>query len=662
MFDDQLRPMKLLITVAFLACGATPAPAEEPPRPAQLISVLGSEIDAGLSRRKVREAFDRYQAFSDGRLDHSAGKKTWSDKTGNCRLGWFDRLMRRQIDTPQVAEKFSRRLHKMVVAGHLQDLVREMAAKLDAPITAGGLKAAGDSMDLLIDALNAARRGFDGAMAPLDVAERLDLETNLYVTTTQQVKSSGAIFPEKDAARRLCNLLERMDRGSLHAAALALVSLRDQAVSGTLARLPANDTQAPAGVEGPVHAVVRADAGLIIIGGPGTNVYHLDDLVEVCAIVDFAGDDVYHEGTTSRNRPLLVLIDHAGNDRYVGTKPGVQGSAILGLSALFDLSGDDVYEAQDVAQGACLGGIGIHVDMAGNDTYRAKRRAHGSALGGIGLLVDRAGNDSYHAALFAQGFGGPLGFGLHDDLTGDDRYYAGGLYLDSYDDTPGYAGFSQGVGAGPRGSANGGIGVLLDGGGDDLYECDYFSHGGAYWFAIGIARDFGGNDRRVGSTRLGFDGKPRGEKIFLRWGHAWQAHYGLAFLIDDEGDDVYGGDIVGLGFSWDIGVAALIDLGGDDHYQTPAASQGQGAQAGIGILFDVGGDDVHEGDNTGHAAANVSYHPMPDCGGNFSFAVNYEGRDTYNGKVLHNVDLERASPQGFLIQRGQTPTAAQLQR
>ena len=44
------------------------------------------------------------------------------------------------------------------------------------------------------------------------------------------------------------------------------------------------------------------------------------------------------------------------------------------------------------------------------------------------------------------------------------------------------------------------IEVLLDGGGDDTYEFDYISHGGGYWFAAGFARDFGGNDQRLGAT------------------------------------------------------------------------------------------------------------------------------------------------------------------
>ena len=67
------------------------------------------------------------------------------------------------------------------------------------------------------------------------------------------------------------------------------------------------------------------------------------------------------------------------------------------------------------------------------------------------MLIDRGGHNDYHAAMWAQGFGGPLGFGLLEDLVGDDHYYCGGLYPNSYKpETPGYEGWGQGVGAGIR--------------------------------------------------------------------------------------------------------------------------------------------------------------------------------------------------------------------
>jgi len=90
------------------------------------------------------------------------------------------------------------------------------------------------------------------------------------------------------------------------------------------------------------------------------------------------GNDVYHEGTVSPQRPVLVVIDLAGNDRYEGTQPGIQGGALLGISMLIDVAGDDVYDAKDIAQGSAVGGVGILIDFSGNDRYRGLRRVQGT--------------------------------------------------------------------------------------------------------------------------------------------------------------------------------------------------------------------------------------------------------------------------------------------
>jgi hypothetical protein len=498
-------------------------------------------------------------------------------------------------------------------------------------------------------ALADARRSWDAALAPLSDEEKNDFRANAYDVTTKQVVGNSHTFPDKVAGRRICNSIEKMNRRALYEAAVALIPLTNREVLERLKSWPHNQHLTVPGVEGEVRDVIQTPAGQILVGGTGDNVYDLDALPDVAVVVDLGGNDTYREGTVRARRPVMIILDRDGNDTYRGEKPGIQGGAVCGVSLLVDVAGDDKYEAQDVAQGACVAGIGLLIDAAGNDTYRGLRRNQGSAMGGIALLVDHSGNDSYHSSLYAQGFGGPLGFGVLDDLAGADHYYAGGKWPDPYDDSPGYDGWSQGVGSGARGIANGGIGMLLDGGGVDIYECDYFSHGGGYWFAVGIARDFGGNNQRLGATRLAYDGSERAEKRFLRWGIGFQAHYGVGFVIDDEGNDVYGGDIVGLGFSWDVGVAGLLDFAGNDQYLL--GDGGTGNEAALGILFDHGGDDSYGSKGYGNAPAKVSYHPMPECGGNFSFSINIGGRDTYGGGSLNNVEQERGSPGGFFIDR-----------
>ncbi|MDZ7620092.1 MAG: hypothetical protein U1E05_24075, partial [Patescibacteria group bacterium] len=235
-------------------------------------------------------------------------------------------------------------------------------------------------------------------------------------------------------------------------------------------------------------------------------------------------------------------------------------------------------------------------------------------------------------------------------------------------ETPGYEGWAQGVGAGLRAVANGGIGVILDGGGDDVYEFDYFGHGGGYWLGVGIARDFAGNDQRLGATRVAFDGKPRTQRRYQRFGNGFACHYALGFLFDDEGDDVYGGNIMSTGFGWDLGVGVLADFAGNDRYEAAGQhAQGSGAQASVGILFDHEGDDVYLGRGQGYASPSISYHPMPRCGGNFGFVIDYGGDDQYGSGARNNAYTVRGSQGGFVIDRpkigetegGEEPVPAQ---
>ena len=597
------------------------------------------EVQAGLAERGQQEKFDLYQAYSDGRLDASEGTNTWSDKTGNCRLAFVDSLMRNQLDSPVMAERFTRECHAAITdpSKGLQPILTIAGGKLDVKTAVASGEAGSSPLESARGAVARAEEAFATSLAPLTSEQIAFLRAHLYDVTTAQMEGTAAYFRDKPTGRQLCDLLEKMDRRSLIEAGLHIASLVDCDLLSSLQQ-------------------IESDGGAkdgVLIGSSADDSYTLDELHDVRLLVDPGGNDTYLEGTLASNRTVLAVIDLGGNDTYRGSKPGIQGGAIMGVSMVIDAAGDDSYEGMDVAQGACIAGVGILIDIEGNDTYRGLRRNQGSAFGGIAIHIDRAGNDSYHSALYAQGFGGPLGFGILDDLSGNDHYYAGGKWLDGYEDTRGYDGWSQGVGAGPRGVANGGVGVLLDGGGDDTYEYDYFSHGGGYWFAAGFARDFGGHDRRLGATRLDHDGNERGEPVFLRWGVGWQAHYGLGFVFDDTGDDTYGGDIVGLGFSWDFGVAGLFDFAGDDHYQLTYGAQGQ--QAGYGMLYDVGGDDRYDGTDFGGAPASISYHPLPDCGGNFAFAVNYEGHDMYGEEDLNNQVLERGSPGGFLIDRDELP-------
>jgi hypothetical protein len=621
------------------------------------IKLLQEEILGGFKRRGTNANFARFQSYTVGKVNSSAGRYTGSELAGNCRLQWYDHLMKHLIAAPADAEQFTRDLHTAVIDPH-EGLAKTLAIAADK-MDVGGRKprkptpasSPEQALEVIKQALTEAQVAYCAALAPLSKSEIRELQANLVPVLCTQ-NTVGHTLNDRGTGRRLCDLMEKMDRASLHVAAEALAPIADMQLLEQLKSLPYDGDVKTPGVTGKVLARIETPSGAIVIGGKDKNTYQLDQMRDVAVVIDLGGDDVYYEGAVGLDRPVLIVIDLGGNDQYRGSKPGIQGGAVLGVSMLLDLEGNDVYQAQDVAQGSALAGAGILIDYAGDDRYTGVRRIQGQAMGGLGILIDRAGKDDYRGALWAQGIGNPLGFGLLDDIAGNDHYFCGGMWRNSYyPETQGCEGWGQGVGGGLRQVADGGIGVILDGAGDDVYEFDYLSHGGGYWCGLGFARDFGGNDQRL-ICRTAYSGGPRNQPSFQRFGCGWGCHYSLGFCFDDAGNDVYEGSIMGAGMAWDCAMGVLCDFAGNDQYKaTGGLTQGTGAQMGFGVLFEYDGDDVYEGYGQGYGSPSMSYHDLPSCGGNFGFVVDYGGNDKYGCGAQNNSFIQRGSTGGFLIDR-----------
>jgi len=69
----------------------------------------------------------------------------------------------------------------------------------------------------------------------------------------------------------------------------------------------------------------------------------------------------------------------------------VQGGGLLGAEALYDLEGDDIYEAKGISQGAGILGTGLLLDKKGSDTYISITLSQGVGSLGGGLLLDKQG-------------------------------------------------------------------------------------------------------------------------------------------------------------------------------------------------------------------------------------------------------------------------------
>ncbi|MBK9333777.1 MAG: hypothetical protein IPM96_15560 [Ignavibacteria bacterium] len=233
----------------------------------------------------------------------------------------------------------------------------------------------------------------------------------------------------------------------------------------------------------------------IAVGGNGKNIYngHFD------FIIDTGGDDVYNVNKSGSKNLFTgnfsCIIDLSGNDLYTSKDNFTLAGSSFSSGFIFDADGDDTYRGKNTSLGSALFGTGILWDLKGNDIYQADKFSTGAAAFGYGILSDTEGNDVYIANSYSQGFGMTRGIGVISDRKGNDSYLIDARSLDigRYEDH--YVSMSQGYGLGLRPYYAGGIGMIIEGEGNDIYNTDIFGQGGAYWYALGIISDNSGNDK-----------------------------------------------------------------------------------------------------------------------------------------------------------------------
>jgi hypothetical protein len=334
----------------------------------------------------------------------------------------------------------------------------------------------------------------------------------------------------------------------------------------------------------------RSRAGDILVGGNGNNLYNQD----AALILDLGGDDTYRNnaGGTRVGLPVAIVIDWSGDDRYLARENFSQGAGLLGGGFLVDLGGDDLFLALDGSQGVGVLGVGVLLHQGRKATYKARRLFQGAGQTGLGLLLDKGGDTLYLGGEKGQGFGALGGVGALVDQNGDDTYQIGGLRPDFRDPERATVSMGQGFGFGARpdtdrDGASGGIGLLVDGGGNDTYLADYFAQGSAYYYGLGILRDLHGNDRYLSG----------------RYAQGAGIHQSVGILLDEEGNDFYHASTgVAQGMGHDDGVGFLEDAGGNDRYLGGSLVQGA-ATTGIGILVDGAGWNEYQAVEKGQGFA-----------------------------------------------------------
>ena len=268
-----------------------------------------------------------------------------------------------------------------------------------------------------------------------------------------------------------------------------------------------------------------------------------------------------------------VVID-LGNDVKSDFPDASTGVGILGVGlAYFEGSRPDL-NAKGISFGAGLGGVGIvKVEQA----FRMESRCIGQGFGmaGVGIMIGSKGTDTMKIGYLGQGAGMLGGVGWLFNPDGNDRYRAGGLVPDGQS-RQGYVGRAQGF----SGILPGGIGLLTDNAGDDLYESGTESQACAQGFGVASLYDLSGQDAYFSQ----------------RQAQAFAQNEGCALLFDLAGDDVY---MVREGqchsFAINRSVALVLDRAGNDvvaaHDSQPATAQG----GSVAIYLDAEGSDTFTG-------------------------------------------------------------------
>ncbi len=372
--------------------------------------------------------------------------------------------------------------------------------------------------------------------------------------------------------------------------------------------------------------------GRIVLGSDGNDTY---EPLPYLLIVDFGGDDIYYGGgVSSKKNPVSLIIDYKGNDKYQG-KTGC-GTGIAGYGFVIDFEGNDTYCSNSSGIGTGIFGQGIILDHAGDDSYMIEAYGIGAGLFGTGVVSDLSGNDCYTGFQGCQGFGFVKGCGILIDRQGNDTYVA-------RDDTVKYPSsqtaehnisLAQGMGFGIRAdyidghSMAGGVGILIDGVGDDKYSCGVFGQGCGYWFGAGMLIDYSGHDEYNGVWYVQGAG----------------AHFALGILIDSAGSDRFTATKnMAQAAGHDFTLGFLLDYEGNDCHSVPNLSLGSGNANGMGLFIDISGEDeylTHSGITLGNANTD-SRGGLRDDMKTIGIFIDARGNDKYiepagaNNKVWH---------------------------
>lgn len=405
---------------------------------------------------------------------------------------------------------------------------------------------------------------------------------------------------EDDArSRRVMELADRLRREGLSRAAAAAWRLEAWLIGEVRAgraRQAAARLRPAGGRDIPVH-----------LGGPGADRFTVGQGIWI----DPGGDDEYVFKGPGKPGSFTLVVDGGGDDLYLSKDDSLHsGAGNLGISLIADLGGSDRYLGRNFAWGSALFGYASVFDAAGHDAYEGRCASLGFGFFGIGVVQDEAGNDVYSASLLSEAASATRGLGALLDRSGDDRYLARPTFKDDLRYADHYIQMVQGFSTGFSPDFAGGIGLLRDGAGNDVYLADIFGQGSAYWYSLGLLIDEAGDDRYEAH----------------QYAQGAGVHIAVGAALDFGGDDHRASKGVSQGCGHDYGFGYLYDRSGDDTYLAVDMSQGAGSANGLGILQDAAGNDFYTTVNPGMALGHAD---LRRDRGSFGFFLDRGGKDKY---------------------------------
>jgi hypothetical protein len=271
------------------------------------------------------------------------------------------------------------------------------------------------------------------------------------------------------------------------------------------------------------------------------------------------------------------------------------------------------------------------LDFGGDDIYNLEydpANPHGV------IIIDLAGDDHYRGRTDFAVASGCFSVGLLLDFGGDDRYDCKSFSLGS-----GYFGFGVLYDAEGddrydgdthvQGAGSFGLGILVDEGGRDVYNAAVFSQGFAFVRGAGIIYERDGSDTYYAGGKYKDVLRYKDHYLSLSQGFGyglrpWMSG-GIGAIIDLKGNDNFYADIFAQGCSywWSLGI--IYNSDGNDNYQAFQYGQGAATHMSLGILVDDSGSDVYFGKGLMHG-----------CGHDYSCGIilDRHGNDTYTAYDL----------------------------